>query len=346
MRVIVNPHSMVFHKPIDDHPENPGRISRILRALESSGIQYEYTSDEQINVGEALSIARRIHTREYLELLEKLARRPYELIDEDTYITRNSLKLALETFYHSYIFSQELKGPEVVFYISRPPGHHAGRSGRALGAPSNGFCLLNNAASAILSMLDRGLKRVLAIDFDAHHGNGTMEIFYDKPILQIDIHQHPRTLYPFSGYPEEIGLGEGAGYKLNVPLYPHSGDDFIAEISANIVELIKAYNPEGVVVSAGFDGYANDGLSDLSLSEFSYYLFGKIIRDLGAPTTIVLEGGYSVGLSRGVIAFIRGLKGEKYDIAPTKTPPRVFHMNWRDFMKGYEVVKKRIGEEV
>lgn len=343
LRVIVGPRSMVFHKPAEDHPENPGRISRILMALESAGISYEYARDEQIDMREALSIALRIHEREYVEFLERLARKSYAVIDEDTYITRNSMKLALETLHRSYQFSQELRGSDVIFYISRPPGHHAGRRGRAMGAPSNGFCLLNNAASAIQSMLNRGFRRVLAVDFDAHHGNGTMEIFYDKPVLQIDIHQHPRTLYPFSGYPEEIGAGDGAGYKLNIPLYPRSGDDFVREISASIQELIGAYNPEGVVVSAGFDGYTNDGLSDLSLGEFSYYLLGRIIGDIGAPTIILLEGGYSIGLSRGAIAFIRGLRREKLEVPTTKTPPRVFHMNWRDFIKGYEAVRNRIG---
>lgn len=318
MKVLFVKESIYMHKPGFEHPENPKRVVRIRSALTSSGIEFSDVSSEQANLEEGLGIACRVHAKDYVERLLKLSQSSGVAIDEDTYITDNSLKLALTTLYFSYKYASE---ENAVFLISRPPGHHVGRRGKALGASTQGFCLLNNAVAAVEGFKDRGFSKIAVLDFDAHHGNGTMELLYRERILQIDFHQDPNTLYPYTGYPEELGEGEGYGFKLNVVLPPASGDDLFVDLLRKVSDILGKYSPEALVVSAGFDAFEDDGLADLRLTEISYYGLGKLVRELGIPTLIVLEGGYGIGLQRGVVAFIHGLRGvERVYEYSTSTP--------------------------
>jgi len=326
MEVLFVEESVSMHKPILHHPENPSRALRVRSAIELQGVAVTSISVKNVDLEEGLKIARRIHAKGYLDYLVKLSRNAPAAIDEDTYISSDSLELAVATLYFSYEYSRERasKG-NAVFLVSRPPGHHAGRGGKALGAATQGFCILNNAAAAVEGFRDGGVKRLAVLDFDAHHGNGTMEILYKDPVLQIDVHQDPDTLYPHTGYPSEMGEGEGYGFKLNVVMPPSSGDDVFVEILSNAFNLLKEYSPDALVVSAGFDAFEGDGLADLRFTEVSYYKLGELIRELGSPTTIVLEGGYRVGLSRGVAAFVNGLRGAKSSYAlETRTPPQLY----------------------
>ncbi|MFZ8791511.1 MAG: histone deacetylase family protein [Thermosphaera aggregans] len=315
-RVIVEKQSTTKHVPLEKHPENPERITVLVDRLDKQGFRVEYVS-RNVDVQEARKIASRIHARGYIQYLEKLSRYNYSIVDEDTYLTSDSMELAYTTFQTGYELALSLNEP--VFYVSRPPGHHAGRGGKAMRAPSQGFCLLNNAGAAVLGFKDRGLTRIAIVDFDVHHGNGTMEIFYDEKILQVDLHQHPDTLYPYTGYPFEIGEGEGYGFKANLVFNPFTGDDVYLRVLSMVQELLEGFNPEALVVSAGFDGFLNDGLSDLRLTEASYEALGRLIRGLEAPTLIILEGGYSVGLTRGVESFLNGLTGREVNYAASKT---------------------------
>ncbi|MGB9816223.1 MAG: histone deacetylase family protein [Desulfurococcaceae archaeon] len=313
LEVIFVREATFMHKPISDHPENPYRVVKARSSLNTSGLKYRDVSIEKIDREEAIRVCFKVHSRRYVEYLLELSRKTPVLIDEDTYMSENSLDLALATMYLSYVHASN-QGK--VFLVSRPPGHHAGVNGRAMSAPTQGFCLLNNAAAAVHGFMETGLKRILVLDFDAHHGNGTMEIFYRDRILQVDLHQDPDTLYPHTGYPDEVGEGEGYGYKANIVLPPGSGDDVFVEVLGLISDLAEKYSPEAVVVSAGFDGFENDGLADLNLTEKSYYTLGLLVRGLNAPTLVVLEGGYGVGLQRGLVAFTRGLLGlrEEYPV--------------------------------
>lgn len=330
-----------MHKPTIDHPENPLRVAKIKSALASNDLKYEEVSTEKVNLEEAIEICSRIHQKRYIEHLLKLSSKTPIFLDEDTYLSEDSLKLALTTLYLSYKYAV---GKEQVFLVSRPPGHHAGLSGRAMGAHTQGFCIFNNAAAAVRGFMHSGLKRILILDFDAHHGNGTMELFYREKILQVDLHQDPDTLYPHTGYPDEIGEGEGYGYKLNVVLPPGSGDDVFHELLNNIIDLAKKYTPEAVVVSAGFDAFANDGLADLNLTEKSYYSLGLLVKELNTPTVVILEGGYGAGLQRGAVAFAKGLMGVKEEfLTLTETPSvqyrRVIDTATRTIEKIYKYIR-------
>ncbi|MEZ0394312.1 MAG: histone deacetylase family protein [Desulfurococcaceae archaeon] len=310
-RVILFVDAARKHRPREHHPENPTRVSKVKWALEREGIGYLEVGGEDLagHREEALRLAERIHAAEYVERLEALSRGGYARLDEDTFIAPDSFELALGSLWLSYAAAGDLGSGEWAFLIIRPPGHHAGRRGRALGAPTQGFCLLNNAVAALLGFLDRGMARVALLDFDVHHGNGTMEILYEEPILVVDVHEDPAYLYPHTGYPHEVGRGRGAWHKVNLPLAVGSGDESFVYAIERATQLVKAYGAEALVVSAGFDAYANDGLADLEVDAEGYWAVGTKLRDLGLPTAIVLEGGYSLGLTEGLPSFVSGLAG-------------------------------------
>lgn len=322
MRIVRIIESTLMHTPKFEHPENPNRVQKITTALSSAGFTMVDVSVEAVNFSEAHKIASRIHSKGYIDYLLKLSTQALSFIDEDTYITSNSLKLALATLYYSYEYTAR---KEPLFIVSRPPGHHVGKGGKTPGVSTQGFCLLNNAVAAVEGFRDQGFRKVMVLDFDAHHGNGTMEILYRDRVLQIDLHQDPDTLYPYRGYPEELGEGEGYGYKVNIILPPSTSDDLFIELLKVVTPIIENYSPEALVVSAGFDGFVNDGLADLKLTEKSYYEIGRFVRKLSIPVLMVLEGGYASGLEKGVVSFVEGLSGleKKYEVKMI-TPPILY----------------------
>ncbi|MEM0378150.1 MAG: histone deacetylase family protein [Thermosphaera sp.] len=340
VRIIVENESLNKHIPLEKHPENPARVAKIIELLRKIRVDFEYSRPE-VDLEEARRIAFRIHAKGYIEYLERLSRNRYSIIDEDTYLAHDSLELAYRTFGSCYGLASKLH--DIVFYVTRPPGHHAGIAGKAMRAFSQGFCLLNNPGAAVLAFKDRGFSRIAILDFDVHHGNGTMEIFYRDKILHIDLHQHPRSLYPYTGYPFEIGVGEGYGFKANLVFSPFTGDDVYIETLNMVSKLLEEYNPEALVVSAGFDAYVNDGLADLRLTEASYYVLGRLIRDLKSRSLIVLEGGYSVGLVKGVESFLKGLWGFKISINPSRS---MYHANSREDLSVNEKTILKIKQKV
>jgi acetoin utilization deacetylase AcuC-like enzyme len=335
--------SKTLHRPLAEHPENPSRVDRVLSALKSSGLTWREISirDTGLTLEEQLKIASRIHAKGYLDYIVRLSKSTPALIDEDTYVSQGSLELALATLTESYNLA--LHTGSTVLLISRPPGHHAGRGGRAMGASTQGFCILNNAAASVVGFTDRGFRKIAVLDFDAHHGNGTMEIFYREKILQIDLHEDPAVLYPHTGYPEEMGEGEGFGYKVNLVLPVGGGDDLYAELVERTRTLLEKYSPEALVVSAGFDAFLNDGLADLAATEITYYKLGLLIRSLSVPTVLVLEGGYGVGLERGLVSFIEGLMSarRKYT-AKTTTLRALFRKAITDAERVLEKASRRV----
>mgnify|MGYP001772531782 CR=1 FL=1 len=324
VKVLYLKESSTMHSPSFEHPEKPWRATMVYKTTLSTQASIREVSVQSVSMSEALRVAKEIHARGYVDYLLRLSQSAPALVDEDTFVEKDSLELALAALFYSYRTSREAK-THPVFIILRPPGHHAGKGGKAMGAPTQGFCLLNNAAAAVKGFMDEGFKKVATLDFDVHHGNGTMEIFYRDRILQVDFHQDPDTLYPHTGYPFQMGEGEGYGYKANIVLPPRSGDDLFVKVLDLAMNVIKSYNPDSLVVSAGFDAFQGDGLADLELTEASYYALGKNIRELRVPTIIVLEGGYGVGLERGVRAFLEGLIGvEKHYPPQTRSPPALY----------------------
>jgi len=341
VEVVIQENSSLKHKPWFNHPENPERVRVLAATLARMGfVKYGFTRVEP-GLDESIRVAGLIHSRDYIERLLEDSKKGRVLLDEDTYISSDSVELALEALYLSYKTALEASG--IRFLVIRPPGHHAGRRGRTRGVSSNGFCLFNNAAAAVVGFRERGFKRIGILDFDVHHGNGTMEIFYREGILQIDLHQHPDTLYPHTGYPDEIGEGEGFGLKVNMVFQPYTGDDSYMRALDYAENIIKEYNPDSLVVSAGFDGFSGDGLADLNLTEASYYRLGSLIREAGVPTVIVLEGGYSRGLENGFKAFLEGLAGVVRSYPHITSSRNISRLNEIVNRAVYEHALKRFG---
>ena len=202
----------------------------------------------------------------------------------------------------AYAAAQHLrKTGELSYALARPPGHHA--SANKFG----GYCYLNNAAIAARYLSHYG--KVLILDFDFHHGNGTQSIFYDScDVFYLSIHGDPSIEYPyFTGFENETGIDDGVGYNLNVPLDLHCGPDaYFPALEAALSKVYKTMEPDYVVVSSGFDIADNDPLGHFGLRPEDFTHLGKLIQGLGKKTIVVQEGGYLVDmLGVNVESFLR-----------------------------------------
>ncbi|AQZ93917.1 histone deacetylase family protein [Halopseudomonas phragmitis] len=181
-------------------------------------------------------------------------------------------------------------GDQAAFALCRPPGHHAGID------YMGGYCYLNNAAIATQALLDGGARKVAILDVDFHHGNGTQDIFYQRPdVLFLSIHGDPRHEYPcFAGYADERGEGAGLGYNYNYPLAAGSDWTRWSQALADALRVIAGYGADALVVSLGVDTYKQDPISSFKLDSPDYLRMGEQIASLGLPSLFVMEGGYAV----------------------------------------------------
>lgn len=191
---------------------------------------------------------------------------------------------------------------KVAYALCRPPGHHASRD------LFGGYCYFNNAG--IIATRVKKQCRVVILDIDFHHGNGTQEIFYkDKQVLFISIHGHPKEFYPFfSGFEHEVGADEGKGFNCNITL-PKScdGQEYMKTIRKKVIPMIKAFDPGFFILSAGFDTYKKDPIGKFTLDTSDYNVLGEELAKINLPTVILQEGGYCVDeLGANVVSFLRG----------------------------------------
>ena len=255
-----------------------------------------------------------VHTPEYIRSIESTRGRPFTVLDPDTGAGPESCAAALRAAggVLQAVDAVLEGGRSGAFALIRPPGHHA-EADRAMG-----FCLFNNAAVAACYALRRhGLHRVLIVDWDVHHGNGTMHAFYDRPeVLYFSIHQYPH--YPGTGRVEEVGRGPGAGYTINVPLPGGQGDaDYLAAFRQLLLPVAREYAPQLILVSAGFDGHQDDPLADMRVSTGGFADLTCVLRGLAAECcpgrlALALEGGYQLkALAEGVAAVLTRLLDEQ-----------------------------------
>jgi len=318
-RVTAYTYDLLFlEHDLPGHPENRTRLERIMAALRD-----ERLLDRMALVPPQpadLSLLARVHDAAYVGELQAFAGQGGGHIDADTYVGRRSFDAArLAAGGAAELVRAVLDGrAQNGIALVRPPGHHAVR------ASGMGFCLLNNVAVAAQAALDEfGLQRVLIVDWDVHHGNGTQDIFYDSPqVLFFSTHQYP--YYPGSGGVGEIGAGAGRGATVNVPLPTGVGDTGFRRIYADILTpLVERFQPELILISAGFDAHWDDPLAGLRLSlngfrELAQTVLALADRLCGGRVIAVLEGGYNLTvLSHAVADLCRALLG---DAAPGPDP--------------------------
>jgi acetoin utilization deacetylase AcuC-like enzyme len=296
------------HRSTGYHPERPERLFAARRAIDASAIDWSRVaarpaSDDELG---------RVHDPRFVDELEKLRGQTMHL-DPDTYVAPGSIDAArlaaggLVALVDAVIDGPDAKGVALL----RPPGHHA-RPAHAMG-----FCLLNNVAVAAAHARARGVERVLIVDWDVHHGNGTQEIFWRDPhVLYASTHQFP--FYPWTGDTTEVGEADGRGFTVNVPLTAGGNDaTYRAAFERIILPVAEAFKPQLVLVSAGFDAAVRDPLAEMELSSDGFGWMAHALAEVADRSAkgkmiLALEGGYDLAsLEAGLKASIRGMLGDQ-----------------------------------
>ena len=293
------------------HPESPERIQAIYETIEAEKklaslavISPRPATEKELAL---------IHTQEYIEQIKQTAGRERVYLDPDTSTSPRSYEVAQLAAGGLLEAADRIMDGKVVnaFALVRPPGHHAEAS------QAKGFCIFNNVAIAAQYLIEKwGLRRILVVDWDLHHGNGTQHAFYSRAdILFFSTHQFPH--YPGTGHWSEVGEGKGEGFTVNVPLAPGKTDDDFLFIYRKLLSPISAaYKPEFILVSAGFDIFAGDPLGGMEVSVGGFGAMAGELMDLAQQTAhgrllLTLEGGYNLfGLQDGVRSVLLTLRGQ------------------------------------
>jgi acetoin utilization deacetylase AcuC-like enzyme len=314
--------AVLFHHPsglehdTGSHPERAARVVAVERALaECDWLGYGVRTSPEATRSQLEAV----HDPEHVARIEHLCAHGGGMIDMDTIASEGSWPAALHAAGGACALVDALLLGEAPAgaALHRPPGHHA-TARRAMG-----FCLFNNIAVAARHALDaHGLQRVMVVDFDVHHGNGTNDIFHEhREVLFASLHEWP--LYPGTGPSEDTGSGAGVGYTVNVPLPGGTGDaTWCSVVEHVVVPLGRSYEPQLILVSAGFDAHRDDPLADCVVTEAGFAAMTASLRrladELGVPLGLVLEGGYDVdALSRSLIACLEVLAAEAAPEADT-----------------------------
>jgi acetoin utilization deacetylase AcuC-like enzyme len=300
------------HRAPHPHPERPERVAAARRAAsratEAAGANTRRLEPRDATEDELA----RAHVAAYVEELATFAGKRM-FVDADTFVAPGSVAAARRAAGGAMSLVDALladTGPSPRgAALLRPPGHHATPE-RAMG-----FCLVNNVAVAAHHALARGLQRVAIVDFDVHHGNGTQDVFWEDPrVLFVSLHQAP--LYPGTGHLGEVGGGEGRGATMNLPLPEGATDDvYRAAFDELVVPTLDAFEPELVLVSAGFDAHARDPLAAMQLGDGVYgdmlhALVGVAERSAGGRLGLLLEGGYDLdAVEASLAAALRAMLG-------------------------------------
>jgi len=301
-------HPVYLEHVTGGHPERPERLVEIMKGVEKSGlldsivrIEPRFALDEDIL---------RVHSMEHLSRVRTAVAEGVTMLDADTVMSERSCEAALMAAGGLLVAGDWIMEGKIdnALCVVRPPGHHA-TADRAMG-----FCLFNNAAVAAAYLKENHrMEKILIVDWDLHHGNGTQDIFYTDPdVLYFSAHQSPH--YPGTGDSSEVGSGEGHGVNVNLPVPAGMGEqEYLDIFRGTLQDAAYAFSPDFVIISAGFDAHCEDPLGDLNITEDGYASLTRFVLDIAADCCdgrllSTLEGGYNIAaLSRSVNAHLREL---------------------------------------
>jgi acetoin utilization deacetylase AcuC-like enzyme len=306
MRSVFLEHPSSYEHETGRHPEQPARMAAIERELDQRGW---LGFDRMLSPAVDRAILTAVHPESYVASIESLSARGGGAIDLDTVASAGSFEAALHSAGGAVRMVELLLDGEAdcAFSAHRPPGHHATHD------QAMGFCLFNNVAvAARFALKQRGLDRVMIVDWDVHHGNGTNDIFHDSDqVLFVSIHQWP--LYPGTGPADDVGFGSGEGFTINLPVPAGSGDSVFGSLVEHVAgPLAQAFEPQLVLISAGYDAHRQDPLADCRVTDDGFARMAASMRrisdSLGVPLGCVLEGGYALdALARSVAATMQAI---------------------------------------
>jgi acetoin utilization deacetylase AcuC-like enzyme len=323
------------HNPGRAHPENPARLSSILGVLARAPVAGTQVGQPRSATEAELAA---VHTPELREYLQGLAGEEAQ-IDPDTRASPDSYDAAVLAAGAGVQAVQEVMEGRArnAFALVRPPGHHA-EPGRAMG-----FCLFNNVAIAAEAARRHGAERVLVLDWDVHHGNGTQAAFWERrDVLYQSVHQYP--YYPGTGAPHEVGVGAGEGFTVNCGIPGGATDaDYGAIYQELFLPIAEAFRPQLVLVSAGFDPHRSDPIGGMMLTERGFAAMCSAMKALadsvcGGKLVLLLEGGYSLeGLSQSVHACVEVLagRGDSFPDGTTTTDAKHALARSREALRPY-----------
>jgi len=313
-------HPIYLEHDTDGHPERKERLTTTLEKIRSSGLELEFVTPRPATLDEV----RTIHSPGYIDQVRSISEQGGGYLDLDTVVSRRSYEAALMAA-GGVIAGIERVTTDLdnAFALIRPPGHHA------LPNRGMGFCIFNNVAIGAKCAQKMGLEKVLIVDWDVHHGNGTGAVFYDdRSVMYFSVHQFPH--YPGTGRVKEMGMDGAEGFTVNVPLPWGTGDSGYLTVFEEVLKPVAMeFDPDIVLVSAGQDPHQADPLSGMNLTTGAFGSMASTVKEIADSCSegrlvAALEGGYNLGtLSDSVVAILRSFKGESPEKIEVEEDPRV-----------------------